>query len=67
MAKFREKEHEKIDRLLELREQYDELVGAAAAQATADEELDEEELYLKRLDGGLFKLQMVRVNLPILV
>lgn len=61
IAKFREKEFEKIDRLLELREQYEDAVSAAAAQATAEEEeeLDKEELYLKRLEGGLFKLQMI--------
>ncbi|KAI9336574.1 Catenin-beta-like protein [Obelidium mucronatum] len=68
--KFSENDFEKVERLLELHEQYQAKVVAADQQferdraeeerEEGDEELDQEdERYLNRLDKGLFTLQLV--------
>lgn len=58
--KFTENDHEKVDRLLELHFKYLEKVLATNLEEQAKaENLDEDELYLRRLDGGLFTLQLV--------
>lgn len=60
--KFTENDHEKVDRLLELHFKFLEKVlqtNAAVEEKTKAENLDEDEVYLQRLDGGLFTLQLV--------
>ncbi|XP_071512891.1 beta-catenin-like protein 1 isoform X1 [Panulirus ornatus] len=60
--KFTENDHEKVDRLLELHFKYLEKVLAtnyALEEQAKAENLDEDDLYLRRLDGGLFTLQLV--------
>ena len=67
LIKFTENDHEKVDRLMELHDKY--LAKVEAADAELDDEiktlegteaeLSEEEIYMKRLDGGLFTLQLV--------
>ncbi|XP_064086739.1 beta-catenin-like protein 1 [Macrobrachium nipponense] len=60
--KFTENDHEKVDRLLELHFKYLEKVLAtnyALEEQAKAENLSEDELYLRRLDGGLFTLQLV--------
>lgn len=62
ISKFTENDHEKVDRLLELHFKYLEKVLATnyslEEQAKA-ENLNEDEQHLRRLDGGLFTLQLV--------
>lgn len=60
LLKFTENDHEKTDRLMELHFKYfDKLrVIDAQLQRNNDDE-DEDEVYLKRLEGGLFTLQLV--------
>jgi len=67
LVKFTENDHEKVDRLMELHDKYLSKVEASD-QELEDEiktlegteaELSEEEIYMKRLDGGLFTLQLV--------
>ncbi|GLI67804.1 hypothetical protein VaNZ11_012092 [Volvox africanus] len=64
LAKFVENEFEKTDRLMELLFRYQGRVRAeerrladALAEAEEDEQVDEEELLLARMDAGLFTLQ----------
>ncbi|KAB7495961.1 Beta-catenin-like protein 1 [Armadillidium nasatum] len=60
--KFTENDHEKVDRLLELHFKYLEKVLAtntALEEQARAENLEEDEMYLRRLDGGLFTLQLV--------
>merc|ERR1719471_1000311 len=67
LVKFTENDHEKVDRLMELHDKY--LAKVEASDAELDDEiktlegteaeLSEEEIYLKRLEGGLFTLQLV--------
>lgn len=61
LSKFTENDHEKTDRLMELHfKYYDKLrVVDAQLQRNATDEDDEEEIYIKRLAGGLFTLQLV--------
>ena len=77
LAKFVEKEYEKIERLLELRKEYFAKVEKAdadiskerqrlAAEADADAE-QEDEWLSRRLDAGLFSLQSLDVILSWLV
>ncbi|XP_056643476.1 beta-catenin-like protein 1 [Diorhabda sublineata] len=58
VSKFTENDHEKVDRLLELHFKYLEKVEAIDDTIEEDKE-DEESAYLKRLEGGLFTLQLV--------
>lgn len=56
--KFTENDHEKVDRLMELHFQYSERVQSAN-QSTDDDEDDDDEIYLRKLDAGLFTLQLI--------
>ncbi|XP_057668415.1 beta-catenin-like protein 1 [Diorhabda carinulata] len=58
VSKFTENDHEKVDRLLELHFKYLEKVEAIDDTIEEDKE-EEESAYLKRLEGGLFTLQLV--------
>ncbi|XP_033219184.1 beta-catenin-like protein 1 [Belonocnema kinseyi] len=57
LSKFTENDFEKVDRLMELHFKY--LEKVEEIEKEAQEESDEEESYLKRLDNGLFILQGV--------
>ncbi|XP_024872199.1 beta-catenin-like protein 1 [Temnothorax curvispinosus] len=57
LSKFTENDYEKVDRLMELHFKYLEKVEEVEKNGKDDE--DEEESYLRRLDGGLFILQLV--------
>ncbi|KAK9890502.1 hypothetical protein WA026_010581 [Henosepilachna vigintioctopunctata] len=57
VSKFTENDHEKVDRLLELHFKY--LEKVEAIDEAIEENEDEDENYLKRLEGGLFTLQLV--------
>lgn len=60
VSKFTENDHEKVDRLLELHFKYLEKVEELDAKlGEPSSEEDENSLYLKRLEGGLFTLQLV--------
>ncbi|GJQ67357.1 hypothetical protein Trydic_g8247 [Trypoxylus dichotomus] len=58
ISKFTENDHEKVDRLMELHFKYLEKVEALDSLFN-DENEDEDSIYLKRLEGGLFTLQLV--------
>ncbi|KAJ8961221.1 hypothetical protein NQ318_008904 [Aromia moschata] len=58
VSKFTENDHEKVDRLLELHFKYLEKVEAVD-DLIEDNDEDEDAVYLKRLEGGLFTLQLV--------
>ncbi|XP_066255029.1 beta-catenin-like protein 1 [Euwallacea similis] len=58
ISKFTENDHEKVDRLLELHFKYLEKVEAID-EALDERDENEDENYLKRLEGGLFTLQLV--------
>ncbi|KAL0112501.1 hypothetical protein PUN28_012075 [Cardiocondyla obscurior] len=57
LSKFTENDYEKVDRLMELHFKYLEKVEEVEKNGKEDE--DEDESYLRRLDGGLFILQLV--------
>ena len=67
LIKFTENDHEKVDRLMELHDKYLGKVQASDVELDdeirtlegTEAELSEEEIYLKRLEGGLFTLQLV--------
>ncbi|KAK4018024.1 hypothetical protein OUZ56_000094 [Daphnia magna] len=60
LLKFTENDHEKTDRLMELHFKYfDKLRVIDAQLQRSNDEEDEDEIYLKRLEGGLFTLQLV--------
>lgn len=59
VAKFTENDHEKVDRLMELHFKYHDKVRTIDQEIDNEEEDDEEEIYLKRLEGGLFTLQLI--------
>lgn len=60
LAKFTESDHEKVDRLMELHFKYFDKVRSIDQQRSVEEdEEDEDEVYLKRLEGGLFTLQLI--------
>ncbi|KAG6550299.1 hypothetical protein Mapa_008260 [Marchantia paleacea] len=67
LEKFKENEYEKIDRLMELYIRYSDRVKAESkrldAQELEDVELDEEERYLKKLEAGLYTLQLLALIL----
>ncbi|CAG9827204.1 unnamed protein product [Diabrotica balteata] len=58
VSKFTENDHEKVDRLLELHFKYLEKIEAIDDTIEDDKE-EEDAVYLKRLEGGLFTLQLV--------
>ncbi|XP_054722689.1 beta-catenin-like protein 1 [Uloborus diversus] len=69
LNKFTENDHEKVDRLMELHFKYldkvhhvDAQIEREKAELGEEEEVDagmEEEFYLRRLEGGLFTLQLI--------
>eukprot|EP00096_Caligus_rogercresseyi_P012821 TRINITY_DN5495_c0_g1_i3.p1 TRINITY_DN5495_c0_g1~~TRINITY_DN5495_c0_g1_i3.p1 ORF type:complete len:575 (+),score=208.91 TRINITY_DN5495_c0_g1_i3:50-1774(+) len=61
LSKFSENDYEKVDRLLELHFKYLNKVDATERLISrrVEEDLDEDEIYLQRLEGGLFTLQLV--------
>lgn len=66
MTKFTENDHEKVDRLLELHFKYldkVELIDQEVENMEKDPDVNEEEfeneVYLKRLEGGLYTLQLI--------
>ena len=67
LIKFTENDHEKVDRLMELHDKYLTKVETADSELEdeiktlegTEAEMGEEEIYMKRLDGGLFTLQLV--------
>ncbi|CAG8478240.1 13480_t:CDS:10, partial [Acaulospora colombiana] len=67
IGKFIENDFEKVDRLLEMRESYESRVAVVDKEIEKekeeleddDDEQDLEEFYLRRLDAGLFTLQMI--------
>jgi len=67
LGKFTENDHEKVDRLMELHDKYLAKVQESDAEIEdevktlegTEAELSDEEIYLKRLDGGLFTLQLI--------
>ena len=67
LVKFTENDHEKVDRLMELHDKYLGKVQSSDAELEEEirtlegtaAELSEEEIYMKRLEGGLFTLQLV--------
>ncbi|KAH6914867.1 Catenin-beta-like protein [Coprinopsis sp. MPI-PUGE-AT-0042] len=68
LAKFVENDYEKVDKLLDVRESArtrlqltDKEIAKEREEMDEDEDIlaDEDVLYLRRLDGGLFTLQMV--------
>ncbi len=56
--RFTERDHEKIERVMELHFKYFDRVRAVEAKLAA-EDIDEDGVYLKLLDAGLFTLQLV--------
>ena len=58
LAKFVETDYEKVDRLIEIREEVETRVNADDGEID-DEGLDEDDKYLIKLDKGLFSLQLV--------
>lgn len=59
LSKFTENEFEKVERLLELHLKYLEKVDAIDAEIDGDGNEEEDAVYLKRLSGGLFTLQLI--------
>ncbi|XP_058059236.1 beta-catenin-like protein 1 [Anopheles bellator] len=66
LAKFTENDYEKIERLMELHRKYLEKVEALDREIDQqmrteddDEEPDDDAIYVKRLSGGLFTLQLI--------
>merc|ERR1719495_47223 len=69
LAKWTENDHEKVDRLMEVHDKYlakveesDKAIDREVRMMAKDPEqepLTDEEIYLKRLDGGLFCLQQI--------
>ncbi|KAJ8753422.1 hypothetical protein K2173_019821 [Erythroxylum novogranatense] len=67
LAKFVENEYEKIDRLMELYMRYSDRVKAETERMDQleldDLEMDEEERYNRKLESGLYTLQLIAVIL----
>ena len=60
VAKFTESDHEKVERLMELHFKYVDKVSLTEERLkAAQDDYDEDELYLERLNGGLYVLQFV--------
>ena len=62
LAKFTEADHEKVDRLMELHFKYVDRVTYTEERlrrVDSGEDLDEDEIYLERLNGGLYTLQLI--------
>lgn len=62
LTKFVEEGYEKVDRLMEIRDGFRTRVQHFMANSsTLDDELDDTEVYLMKLDAGLFALQLTDV------
>nr|CAG4646150.1 EOG090X03ST [Macrothrix elegans] len=59
LVKFTENDHEKVDRLMELHFKYYDKLRVIDNELLQNDDEDEDEIYLKRLEGGLFTLQLV--------
>ena len=62
LSKFIENDHEKVDRLMELHFKYYDKVSIVDRRVQQDADVDEDDeydIYLKRLEGGLFTLQLI--------
>jgi len=62
LAKFTENDHEKVERLMEMHFKFLEKVTETEqdiAREGNEDDIDEDEMYLRRLSGGLFTLQLV--------
>lgn len=59
LLKFTESDHEKVDRLMELHFKYYEKISLIDEELQRADEEDEDEIYMKRLAGGLFTLQLI--------
>ena len=65
VSKFTEADHEKVERVMELHFKYLDKVHAsdeehaARQRARDEEEEDEDEAYMRRIENGLFQLQLV--------
>ncbi|XP_026468111.1 beta-catenin-like protein 1 isoform X2 [Ctenocephalides felis] len=63
LSKFTENDHEKVDRLLELHFKYldkvEEIDATIEQKKTAATDEDDDAIYMQRLSGGLFTLQLV--------
>ncbi|KAK4046878.1 hypothetical protein OIV83_005774 [Microbotryomycetes sp. JL201] len=61
LSKFVEQSYSKIDRLIELRNEIEQRVtkGVERTVQVLGDELDQDELYIEKLDKGLFSLQLV--------
>lgn len=61
LAKFVETDYEKVDRLIEIREEVEMRVSTVGEDEAEndEEEMDEDDKYLVKLDKGLFSLQLV--------
>jgi len=62
LSKFTESDHEKVERLMELHFKYVDQVAITEDRlrtSTEDDELDDDEIYLERLNGGLYVLQLI--------
>eukprot|EP00088_Acartia_fossae_P044233 TRINITY_DN4689_c0_g1_i2.p1 TRINITY_DN4689_c0_g1~~TRINITY_DN4689_c0_g1_i2.p1 ORF type:complete len:590 (-),score=161.14 TRINITY_DN4689_c0_g1_i2:233-2002(-) len=64
LAKFTENDHEKVDRLMEMHQKYSAKVDLADTRIekerrTLGDELSDDEIYIRRLQEGLFVLQFV--------
>lgn len=57
LAKFVESDYEKVDRLCEVREELERRIDKGVDPALAAD-MDDDELYLDKLDNGLFALQL---------
>ncbi|KAK4701104.1 beta-catenin-like protein 1, partial [Phenoliferia sp. Uapishka_3] len=57
LAKFVEGDYEKVDRLIEVREEIEGRISAATS--IIEPGMDDDEIYLEKLDYGLFSLQLV--------
>ena len=61
LTKFTESDHEKVERLMELHFKYCDKVAVTEERLRNEDQadLDEDEMYLERLSGGLYILQLV--------
>ncbi|KAI8074278.1 Catenin-beta-like protein [Gilbertella persicaria] len=57
LLKFTENDYEKVDRLLEMKQQYEQKDNTVKQETIEEEDVEEE--YVRRLDAGLFTLQRV--------
>ncbi|GAA5847831.1 hypothetical protein JCM9279_006655 [Rhodotorula babjevae] len=57
LAKFVESDYEKVDRLCEVREELERRIEKGVDPAVAAD-MDDDELYLEKIDNGLFALQL---------